>query len=676
MPRVGLSHHQLRHYISTADPDRVYFVAHKVVHSIHVKSQKWDTIERIPFEPKCLAAAYGWIVVGGSDNGECAFISLPGRDPRAASDTRPGHGAADVDAALPIELDADTRVPVAVAGTSAEQRPYLGVLENGIELPEIFTKTLTGSIVNSVTIHRLPANERLGFAHEDIAVFSNNDKTIKIFSLTRRQLLETKHHPKCMNYAVISPNSSLLAAVGDVNFAYFYRIAPDTNSIDYGWGGERLSGWTWDLCCRIELPLSTDLNMSPNFDDGSCFTIAFSPSSRLCAIGSQSGIISVYDVNVLLECVSGAQGCDARVALFRSSRTDSAGAVRSMAFSPEPWDLLVWVEDTGRFGIVDIRSGFFRRQIVKLDREDPEMQKVRPIYNSPYLIRSESEENDFGLSTDTSDRVASLRESVQGLTERERQIIEFLNTARSSSRQESDAEDRAPSTDSHSRQHATASSLGGATDNADHPSRATSPFRSTDAALQEFFREYYPGRVGSTERSLGQRRRASIVISQPSQGASPAPNVQSGDDSNNNATSDFQLRLRWTTSPTNMQSSEGTSHNNGASSEHDLGNNGSSTDSGQTISGAGPEVWNIAYPDEEPPTEAWQTSQRSRSIPRRIPRPGGTTESRYDAQRVSAAEMRASVAAERLRRQRLAANEVHSLFYFLIRLREYTTTNE
>lgn len=492
-----------------------------------------------------------------------------------------------------------------------------------------------------------------------------------------------------MNYAVISPNSSILAAVGDVNFAYFYRIVRDTNSIDYGWGGERLSGWTWDLCCRIELPLSTDLNMSPNFDDGSCFTIAFSPSSRLCAIGSQSGIISIYDVNVLLECVSGAQGCDARVALFRSSRTDSAGAVRSMAFSPEPWDLLVWVEDTGRFGIADIRSGFFRRQIVNLDRDDPETQKVRPIYNSPYL-RSESEENDFGtrdelsnvhhavldllngtsltgLSTGTSDRVASLRESVQGLTERERQIIEFLNTARSSSRQESDAEDRAPSADSHSRQHAAASSLVGATDNADHPSRTTSPFRSTDAALQEFFREHYPGRVGSTERSFGQRRHASIVISQPSQGAGSAPNAQSGDDSNNNATSDFQLRLRWTTSPTNMQSSESTSHNNGASLEHELENNGSSTDNGQTISSAGAEVWNIAYPDEEPPTEAWQTSQRSRSIPRRIPRPGATTENRYDAQRASAAEMRASVAAERLRRQRLAANEVYSLCYFLIR---------
>lgn len=142
-----------------------------MVHSIHVKSQRWDTIERIPFEPKCLAAAYGWIVVGGSDNGECAFISLPGRDPRAANDTRSGPRAAGVDTALPIELDVDTRLSAAAGTTSAERRAYTGVLENGIELPEIFTKTLTGSIVNSATIHRLPADEKLGFSHEDIAVF-------------------------------------------------------------------------------------------------------------------------------------------------------------------------------------------------------------------------------------------------------------------------------------------------------------------------------------------------------------------------------------------------------------------------------------------------------------------------------------------------------------------------
>lgn len=476
-----------------------------------------------------------------------------------------------------------------------------------------------------------------------------------------------------MNYAVISPDSTILAAVGDENFAYFYRITRDITTIDYGERGERLSGWKWEKCCRIQLPLSTDLNGSPGLDDGSCFTIAFSPSSRLCAIGSQSGIISIYDV----EAISKANGddFDAGLALFRSSRSDSTGAVRSMAFSPDPWDLLVWVEDTGRFGIVDVRSGFFRRQIVDLDRDDPNLEKVRTTFNSPFLSRSEiTGDNEFGMRDEVdnsqqailellsgtsligfnadADRIPSLRESVQGLTERERQIIDYLNTARSSSRRDSDAGDRTPSTDSHSRQRATASSLGA--DVADPLSRATSPFRSTDAALHELFREHYLGRVGSTERNFGQRRRASIVISQPGQGAGAVPNAQSSEDNN----PDIQLRLRWTTSPMDMQAAENNNHSNDSSAENDLENNDSSTDNGQGYPGIRSELWNMALSRETAPTEAWQLSQRSRSIPRRIVRPGTTTENRYDAQRATAAELRASVAAERLRRQRLAANDV------------------
>lgn len=488
-----------------------------------------------------------------------------------------------------------------------------------------------------------------------------------------------------MNYAIISPDSSLLAAVGDENFAYFYRITRDPDTVEYGDRGERLAAWDWELCCRIELALSTDLNSSPGFDDGSCFTIAFSPSSRLCAIGSQSGVISVYDVEAICNSNGSLQGGDARLTLFRSSRPDSAGAVRSMAFSPDPWDLLVWVEDSGRFGIVDVRSGFFRRQVVDLDRDDPNLEKVRTTFNSPFLSRSESGDNDFGMRDESddshqgildllngtsltgfnadSDRVASLRESVQGLTERERQIIEFLNTARSSSRRESDEQDRTPSTDSHSRLRATA-------DVADSSSRATSPFRSTDAALHELFREHYLGRVGSTERNFGQRRRASIVISQPSQGTGPVSSTQNGDESNT-AASDIQLRLRWTTSPTDMQSLDNNSHRDGSSPDNDPSANDSNTDNGQANSSLGAEIWDTVFSGEAGPTEAWQLSQRSRSIPRRIARPGATTDSRYDAQRATAAELRASVAAERLRRQRLANNDVSkkiSLSFYIMKI--------
>lgn len=172
------SHHQLRHYISTADPDLVYFVSHKVVHSIHVKSQRWDTIERIPFEPRCLAASYGWIVVGGSENGECAFITLPGRVPRSRIGS--SIAASDVDSALPIELDSETRLstpPVDIA--TGQRQPYGALQSSDGEIPELFTKALGGSIVNSVTIHRLPADDDLQFAHEDVCVF-RYDQQVKM----------------------------------------------------------------------------------------------------------------------------------------------------------------------------------------------------------------------------------------------------------------------------------------------------------------------------------------------------------------------------------------------------------------------------------------------------------------------------------------------------------------
>lgn len=165
---MDTSHHQLRHYISTADPDLIYVVANKVVHSINIRSHKWDTIERIPFEPKCLAASYGWIIVGGSDNGECAFIKLPGRDSRIPSGIR--LGAADVDAALPIELDSDTRT-LATEDSSTDRQRLSSIAGSRSDVPDIITRTFTGSIVNSVTIHRLPGDDILGFAHEDVAVF-------------------------------------------------------------------------------------------------------------------------------------------------------------------------------------------------------------------------------------------------------------------------------------------------------------------------------------------------------------------------------------------------------------------------------------------------------------------------------------------------------------------------
>ncbi|MCH1928142.1 hypothetical protein L6232_25445, partial [Shewanella sp. C31] len=82
----------------------------------------------------------------------------------------------------------------------------------------------------------------------------------------------------------------------DENRAYFYGIKRNPGTaVAFTETGKKLTGWDWKLLRCIELEIS------PRFDDGCCFTIAFSPSSHLCAVGSQSGIITIFDVKTIRE---------------------------------------------------------------------------------------------------------------------------------------------------------------------------------------------------------------------------------------------------------------------------------------------------------------------------------------------------------------------------------------
>lgn len=145
------SHTQLRHYISTADPDRIYVVVERIVYAIHISSQKRESIALIPFEPRCLAAGFGWIAVGGPENGECAFIKI-GKSGLQIHGDLYQHQNSDVDSALPLGLD----MPSRASGTN------LGATSTSVHrparelLPEFELHKFGGSIVNSVTIHRFP----------------------------------------------------------------------------------------------------------------------------------------------------------------------------------------------------------------------------------------------------------------------------------------------------------------------------------------------------------------------------------------------------------------------------------------------------------------------------------------------------------------------------------------
>lgn len=253
-----------------------------------------------------------------------------------------------------------------------------------------------------------------------------------------------------MNYAIISPGSTLLAAVGDENRVYFYEMSRNWETTQLTEDGDKLTSWEWKSLRCIEM----DIGSLPN--DKCCFTIAFSPSSHLCAVASQSGVITVFDVDKICDESKDSSDDDLVLSVFRSSRFGlDVGAVRSMAFSPEPWDLLVWVENHGRIGVADVRHAFLRRQVVDLDSSDPSVQKL-PVAFIPndsggsaghFEIRT----FDDPSSSDEDTTQRAILDAIEGypedqsgedadrsslrVTEREL-ILEFLNTARWTSRTE------------------------------------------------------------------------------------------------------------------------------------------------------------------------------------------------------------------------------------------------
>jgi hypothetical protein len=84
----------------------------------------------------------------------------------------------------------------------------------------------------------------------------------------------------------------------------------------------------------------------------------------------------VFDIELLKKVEYGE---DAVVQLISSTRPDTtagAGAVRTMHFSPNPWDFLVWSEDQGRVCVADLRSGLKVKQVLELDPKEEGIEKV------------------------------------------------------------------------------------------------------------------------------------------------------------------------------------------------------------------------------------------------------------------------------------------------------------
>lgn len=337
---IPLSHWQLRHLVTLVAPNELVYAAGSEVFCLNTQTKKHKLIATLPFNARCIASGCGWVGVGAEKEGHYfAAIKLDGSGPRTL----------DVDAPLPLDTWRGAR-----------------------RSPSVRVEKLGEQIVNSISIHRLRDEE----AHlEDVvAVLTNNDKTVRVFSLPLNIDACVLDLPHPVNHATISPDGKSMIVVGDFAQAFVYRRRIRRSPPQIPKPHNRLTSAdvSWDLVGDYDLYLAT--SESPK----GYFTTAWSQDGRFVAVGSEDGHITVFNAAIIIKDQVSIK--DAVVTVIPSSRASHPnpypGAVRSMIFSPAPWDLLIWAEDQGRVCVSDLRNGLRSKQILVLDPKDSDLVQV------------------------------------------------------------------------------------------------------------------------------------------------------------------------------------------------------------------------------------------------------------------------------------------------------------
>ncbi|KAF2188741.1 hypothetical protein K469DRAFT_724607 [Zopfia rhizophila CBS 207.26] len=430
--KIPIAHYQLRHFISSPEQDLLYYASGSDIYCLNAATKSQAHVTTLPWEARCTASGYGYVCVGGADDGNFAAIKVAGFPPG---------DPADVDALLPLDLASRTPLP---------RPPLLGAAHR-IKLEKIGE-----DIVNSISVHKFEAEDDGG--DEVVAVLTNNDKTVRIYSLTQNLEFTVLDLPFPMNHATISPDGELMVAVGDQQHGFFFKRVktqkPSMMKTPEGRAQSIPPEWSLFKEVRLYVPSGSAVE--------GYFTTAWSPSGRLCAVGSECGYITVFDVELLMSCEYGEE---AIVQLIRSTRPDVSagpGAVRTMQFSPSPWDFLIWSEDQANVCVADLRAGLKVKQVLLLDPKEEGLEKVEiadfDVELSPELrelrreadfirryrraLDSEGSAAAINFATDyieaSSERrrlhrqlgVVESDNDPYGLTAHERQILEALRTTR------------------------------------------------------------------------------------------------------------------------------------------------------------------------------------------------------------------------------------------------------
>lgn len=304
--------------------------------------------------------------MGGEDEGLFAIVKL--------DDTR----SLDVDSPLPLDSWYISPRPSRAASVKVER--------------------IGEEIVNSVSIHRIQDED--AHLHDTVAVLTNNDKTVRVYSLIHNIETACLDLGFALNHATVSPDGCTLVAVGDFNHAHFFRRHMKQDPPQIPKPHNRLSTSDAEWVSMGHALLHPTEPLGPT----GYFTTAWSPNGNLVAVGSEGGYITVFDMELFRQCEDAEEAIVATIASSRPNmQTDiptRPGAVRSMLFSPDPWDLLIWAEDQGRICVGDLRAGLKSRQVIDLDPEQEGLTKFDSVKTIEPDDASGDERMDVGFDAE------------------------------------------------------------------------------------------------------------------------------------------------------------------------------------------------------------------------------------------------------------------------------------
>lgn len=335
--------------ISSPEQGVVYYPSGPDIYALYTRTREREIVTRLPFSPRCLVAGNGWLCCGGEP---AHYSAIPLNDGNTDLDFSINLDA-DPDARLPLDLDPSRRSSASRDIPSAPRR------SRGHSHPLLAPVKPVGKEINNCITLWFPSPGLSEKAYDSpVAVVANNDRTVSMVNLEdpEAEILQQLTYPDCVNRAVISPDGELLVAILDDPFLYVHRRRPEPRTSSRH--SER--AYRWAPANRIQLESQKQSDQSTL--RGS-FAACFSRSGKYLAIGTQYGIISIFDVETL----DTDDNIKPLVTFTTSRPMETNGAVRSMEFSPGPFDLLAWTEASGRAGVADVRDLCLSRQLLMVD---------------------------------------------------------------------------------------------------------------------------------------------------------------------------------------------------------------------------------------------------------------------------------------------------------------------